>query len=272
LEDFQKQFEIIKFPIGQMKKIILSKNSVQNLLNNYQKKSIKEGFIFCDFNLNRYKYEILPENEVLINKKYKVRINLLKLIEMDNTSYLIEQTEENETITPLLKKSKEGITFKLCEPNIENNIIGPILEINGMKMHVTKGYKTTYDFSKKLANSSLIKKGGNTLDLFFGLGYSSNECVKMGSNKVVSFEKYSEVVELVKLNEKFSIPINSKNLKLFQNVDLKTDKIFDILSNEKIMFDNVIIDPPKMVLNYYNGRKSCFMYIQSSFLKNYQNL
>jgi predicted methyltransferase len=72
----------------------------------------------------------------------------------------------------------------------------------------------------------------------------------LGSKYVYSFEKYNEVIEIVKLNEKFSVNLNSKNLKLF-NIDLKNNDIFEILSKSNLLFDSVIIDPPKMViLNY----------------------
>lgn len=39
---------------------------------------------------------------------------------------------------PLALRAKDGKVFKLTEPNQERDIVGSILEMEGMKMHVTQ--------------------------------------------------------------------------------------------------------------------------------------
>ncbi len=49
-------------------------------------------------------------------------------------------------------------------------MIGPILELSGVKMHISKGYKTTTEFSAKLARAAGVQDGHSVLDVFFGQG------------------------------------------------------------------------------------------------------
>ena len=55
-------------------------------------------------------------------------------------------------------------------------------------MHLSKDYKTTLEFSKKLARATDLKKGWRALDLFLGLGYSAGELLASGASQVVCFE------------------------------------------------------------------------------------
>lgn len=55
-------------------------------------------------------------------------------------------------------------------------------------MHISKDYKTTLEFSKKLARATRVKKGWRVLDLFLGLGYSAGEILNAGAAEVVCFE------------------------------------------------------------------------------------
>src|SRR5690606_25294812 len=63
------------------------------------------------------------------------------------------------------------------------------------------------------------------------------------ASRVVSFEKYEQVVMLAKKNVHFSVNLDSPQLQLHCGVDVGKKKIFDYLKNYK--FDSVIIDPPK---------------------------
>ena len=55
-------------------------------------------------------------------------------------------------------------------------------------MHISKDYKSTLEFSKKLARATGVKKGWRVLDLFLGLGYSAGELLAAGASQVVCFE------------------------------------------------------------------------------------
>lgn len=44
---------------------------------------------------------------------------------------------------PLALRANDGKVFKLTEPNQERDIVGSILEMQGMKMHVTQVIHTS---------------------------------------------------------------------------------------------------------------------------------
>src|SRR5690606_31619122 len=103
------------------------------------------------------------------NIAYEVILNQKQLFD--------ENTTPSAKFEPLIRISTDGIQFKLCEPNLEKEIVGPILEIQGMKMHISKNYRTSFEFSKKLAECAQVSTNHITLDLFLGLGYSVKECL-----------------------------------------------------------------------------------------------
>lgn len=144
--------------------IIISRNSSKKLLNIWQKSKKTERFhILCDFNLNKKIFYIenkeiffeFPTNQKKIN--IPIPLNILQLCYKNNIAYEILIKEklfsnnevtpifQQQTIfpifqkelynhyyivfTPLILKSNDGTIFKLCEPNLEREIIGPILEI-----------------------------------------------------------------------------------------------------------------------------------------------
>lgn len=63
-------------------------------------------------------------------------------------------------------------------------------------MHISKDYKTTLEFSKKLARATRVKKGWRVLDMFLGLGYSAGEILNAGAAEVVCFEVRGENIAI----------------------------------------------------------------------------
>lgn len=153
----------------------------------------------------------------------------------------------------------------------ENECIGSLLYMSNLKMHRTRGYATTTDFSKEFARAAGVKEGHVTLDLFLGLGYVSQEALNLGAERVVAFEKYTAVQNLVRRNP-WSMNIDDPSLAhrfKLQTLDVQREKslpLFRFFADYQrkgilpSLFNSVIIDPPK---------KKVMLYIYSKyFLEN----
>lgn len=240
--------------------LIISRSTSNKLLTCLKK---RQPSLQAPCNFNSFKYNFQISNDVILfdyTTKFKIPEEIVHTCYKKNIAYHINLSPQNTTTWPnahvedtndkqmfaifhplVLVNGKQ--IFKLCEPNLEHESVGPILVISGMKMHVTSNYKTSLEFSKQLVFHAKVKPGHITLDLFFGLGYCSKEAIAFRASRVVSFEKYEQVVMLAKKNVHFSVNLDSPQLQLHCGVDVGKKKIFDYLKNYK--FDSVIIDPPK---------------------------
>ena len=75
----------------------------------------------------------------------------------------------------------------------------PILEIDGLRMHLVKEFKNPLDYSKEIAKKLKIKKTDVVLDTCMGLGYTALEAGKK-AKEVVTVEISEAVIELAKWN------------------------------------------------------------------------
>lgn len=234
------------------------------ILSNLKKNASNQSFPApVDFNSSKKMVKILNSRVSILDgsNEWEIPAHLLESCESTNLAY---EATSDLSWKPLWIRKKDNTLYKLSEPNLET-IVGPILEIGGTKMHVSKGYKTCFDFSKKLANAAVIKPKGNVLDLFFGLGYCTKEALSLGCKNVVAFEKSREVLDLGRMNSKFSPNLDDQRVKIHERVDLEKTTLFGILEKDGMSFDGVIIDPPKFdvlmhiySLNFIN-RLSQFM-------------
>ena len=150
-------------------------------------------------------------------------------------------------------------------------------------MHISKGYKTTYDWSKLLASYAKVKKTKvglikrrKTKVVLFRKFETHSICfwvlvillevflITIGLTKfsplkrfrhchclsilIMLFFQYDEVVDLVSRNRLFSVDTKNPNFVLHPkriDIDQQTQEFFDAIHNYKITFDSVIIDPPK---------------------------
>ncbi|MBI4584432.1 MAG: RsmD family RNA methyltransferase [Planctomycetes bacterium] len=166
----------------------------------------------------------------------------------------LEVTLEGESgpwialLDPLVLRAKaDGKVFKLSEPELERGMLGPILEMEGMKMHLTQGFSSAFEFSGLLASSAGVKPAHDVLDLFFGMGYSAKEAIRLGARRVFTFEKYPEVIELARRNP-FAVDLQAPQLRLHpEPLDLEKDakRFFQALEEAAVLFDAVILDPPR---------------------------
>ena len=115
----------------------------------------------------------------------------------------------------------------------------PILEIDGLRMHLVKDFKTPLDYSKEVVKQLRLQTQDSVLDTCTGLGYTAIEA-SIYARKVVSCEISDAVLTLAKWN-----PWSEK---LFNNakIEIINGNIFEkIKEMQNSFFDAVIHDPPR---------------------------
>jgi uncharacterized protein len=116
----------------------------------------------------------------------------------------------------------------------------PLLEISGVKMHISKGINP-FESAGQMA-AQVVKKGDRVLDTCSGLGYAALAALKLGAREVISVELSATVMALRKRNP-WSQGISGENIHL---VHADIDEYIRELSAES--FDSVIHDPPRFSL------------------------
>lgn len=115
----------------------------------------------------------------------------------------------------------------------------PILEIDGLRMHLVKDFKTPLDYSKQVVAGLNIGKNDEVLDICTGLGYTAIAASKL-AQKVTTIELSQTVLQLARWN-----PFSSE---LFsgRNIEVKNEDGFSALKGFKDKsFDIIIHDPPR---------------------------
>jgi hypothetical protein len=117
----------------------------------------------------------------------------------------------------------------------------PILEIDGLRMHLTKEFRDVFEYSKEIVRLLKIGKGDTVLDIGTGLGYTAIAAFRL-AKKVVTIEKSPASLQLAKWNpwsrELFSSP----------NIDIINGDAFEQLPKLKQEFTKIIHDPPRLSL------------------------
>jgi hypothetical protein len=116
----------------------------------------------------------------------------------------------------------------------------PLLEISGVKMHISKGVDPFESASRMAAQ--VVKNGNRVLDTCSGLGYAATAALKLGAREVVSVEK-SEAVMALRRKNPWSQGIFDAGIHL---VHADIDEYIRELAAES--FDAVIHDPPRFSL------------------------
>ncbi|GAB6136673.1 class I SAM-dependent methyltransferase [Thermococcus prieurii] len=119
--------------------------------------------------------------------------------------------------------------------------IPPTIEINGIRMHRTKGVNPLQDTRNKV-NAVKPKEGETVLDTCMGLGYTAIEASKRGAY-VITIEKDKNVIELAKINPW------SRELFTGGKIQVIHGDAFEVVKKFKDeSFDVVIHDPPRFSL------------------------
>ncbi len=168
-----------------------------------------------------------------------------------NSTYLLDKIESIDTVDlEKIAKDDRSIYF-VKDKTVFMAAIGgkhfyklaktegaPTLEIDGIRMHRTKGTSPELDTEKKL--SILGVNGGKVLDTCMGLGYTAVKAHEYGADCVISVEYEQNVIRIAQLNpwsaELFNEPTIHKILgDSFNVVDAFPD----------VIFDYIIHDPPR---------------------------
>jgi len=115
----------------------------------------------------------------------------------------------------------------------------PILEIDGLRMHLVKDFKTPLDYSKEVVKQTRLNTQDTVLDTCTGLGYTAIEA-SLHARKVVSCEISDAVLTLAKWNPWSEKLFNNPKIEIIQgNIFEKINEMRDS------SFDAVIHDPPR---------------------------
>jgi predicted methyltransferase len=115
----------------------------------------------------------------------------------------------------------------------------PTLEIDGIRMHRTKGTTPERDAREKVEAMGI--RGGKVLDTCTGLGYTAAVALERGAELVVTIERRPEVLKLASMNpwsEAFFVDKRSHPIigDAYDQVDVLPEGYFDY----------VVHDPPRL--------------------------
>ncbi len=119
--------------------------------------------------------------------------------------------------------------------------IPPTIEINGIRMHRTKGVNPLQDTRNKV-NTVKPREGETVLDTCMGLGYTAIETSKRGAY-VMTIEKDPNVIELARINPWSRELFTGGKIQVIQGDAFEVVKKFKDWS-----FDVIIHDPPRFSL------------------------
>jgi predicted methyltransferase len=116
----------------------------------------------------------------------------------------------------------------------------PTVEINGIKMHRSKGIDPFEDARLKV--SEVVRSGDRVLDTCGGLGYTAVWSVRLGARQVLSVE-YDEFVQRLRSENPWSADLHDRRIKI-----VSADVSEYIRELESESFHAVIHDPPRFSL------------------------
>lgn len=203
--------------------IYLTRELVEEILKNRHRKNIR-----VSLDLGRTFEEILIEGDcIILRNGERISFELFNRIKRDRI-YIYHDGK-------LLELSISDENYYKLVPTEDY----PTIEINGIKMHRTKGITPKRDTEMKL---SKIKIKGIVLDTCFGLGYTAIHASRR-ARFVISCEIDDNVLRLARLNP------YSREAFLRKNIQIIKGDIFHVIKgirDESI--DTIIHDPPRFSL------------------------
>lgn len=116
----------------------------------------------------------------------------------------------------------------------------PLLEISGVKMHISKG-TDPFTSASEMAQQA-VRKGDKVLDCCSGLGYAAIAAHRLGASEVLSIELSREVMGL-RAHNPWSYDLEKEGIVQCQGSSFE---LIDTMP--AISFDSVIHDPPRFSL------------------------
>ncbi len=185
--------------------------------------------ISTDLNISEQEFSISAQGLVL-DEDNQVSINeLKKIVKKTQRIYLCSDGD----MEPLEDRSSGY--YKLVP-----TAGAPLLEISGVKMHISKG--TDPFTSASEMSQQAVRKGDKVLDCCSGLGYAAIAAHRLGASEVLTIELSHEVMGLRAQNPW------SKDLGNDGIVQRQGSSYELIGTMPSISFDSVIHDPPRFSL------------------------
>lgn len=185
--------------------------------------------ISVDLNLSRGTFA-LRDDALILDEGHRLTRTELREIEAKERGVFLLADGQLER----LEARDEGY-YKLVPTEL-----APVLEISGVKMHISKGINP-FESAGQMA-AQVVKKGDRVLDTCSGLGYAASAALNLGAREVVTVELSATVMALRAKNP-WSQRIFGENITL---VHADIDAYIRELPAES--FDAVIHDPPRLSL------------------------
>ena len=185
--------------------------------------------ISVDLNLSQREFP-LSEQSLILDEDNRLSISeLKKMVKKTQRIYLCGDGE----IMPL--EDRTAGYYKLVPTSG-----APLLEISGVKMHISKG--TDPFVSASAMAEQAVSQGDNVLDCCSGLGYAAIAAHRLGAREVLSIELSPQVMGLRAQNP-WSNDLTKEGIVQRQGNSFELIKTMSTAT-----FDSVIHDPPRFSL------------------------
>ena len=185
--------------------------------------------ISVDLNLSQRKFP-LSEQSLILDEDNRLSISeLKKMVKKTQRIYLCGDGE----IMPL--EDRTAGYYKLVPTSG-----APLLEISGVKMHISKG--TDPFVSASAMAEQAVSQGDNVLDCCSGLGYAAIAAHRLGAREVLSIELSPQVMGLRAQNP-WSNDLTKEGIVQRQGNSFELIKTMSTAT-----FDSLIHDPPRFSL------------------------
>ena len=185
--------------------------------------------ISVDLNLSERDFS-LSDQCLILDEDNRLSINKLKrIVKKTQRIYLCSEGD----IVPLEDRSSGY--YKLVP-----TAGAPLLEISGVKMHISKGTDPFVSASEMA--QQVVRKGDKVLDCCSGLGYAAIAAHRLGASEVLSIELSREVMGLRAQNP-WSNDLGQ------EGIVQRYGNSFELIGTmPATSFDSVIHDPPRFSL------------------------
>jgi len=185
--------------------------------------------VSVDLNKNVMALHIRADKVVLDDNNELKKNELLRISEKENRVFVLE-----DNVLRILEY--RNIRYYKLVPTEH----APTVEIDGIKMHRSKGIAPFTDARQKA--KEVVNRGDRVLDTCGGLGYTAIWALRLGAREVVSVE-CDEFIQKLRSENPWSAELSNKRIKL-----VSADVSEYIKSLESELFDSIIHDPPRLSL------------------------
>jgi len=185
--------------------------------------------VSVDLNMTLHNLSITDDHVLFDHNNILTRCDFLSISKKENKVFVLE----NNALRVL--EYRDRSYYKLVPTNG-----APTVEIDGIKMHRSKGINPFEDARLKV--SEVVRSSDRVLDTCGGLGYTAIWSVRLGARYVLSVE-HNEFVRRLRSENPWSMALSD------QTIDLVSANVSEYMSQiESESFETVIHDPPRFSL------------------------